>query len=240
MRARLLLLFSLSIFSTNESSKDEESCQFLTDECALAWEIVKSSNAKLTRMDRESILEQTENQLLLQEILERTNRVENMLELVLEKIAHVEGKNSPAPMNLVQEEIFNRYDGSSFMLKVLPNGKGFYVSSFKTNWYAAKEHCEMNGTVLASIKNGEELAQLGNSLPNKFRNHYWLSGSNIGQPAERFVWLDGRRVDNSWWDKRDGEPDSYFTGRETCVRLHWAKLWDTYCTDSTYFICEKP
>jgi hypothetical protein len=49
--------------------------------------------------------------------------------------------------------------------------------------------------------------------------------------------MDGRKVDDAILQK-SGNPSEHGQGKETCVYLLNAKLWDYTCSDQNYFVCK--
>ncbi|CAB3376950.1 Hypothetical predicted protein [Cloeon dipterum] len=132
-------------------------------------------------------------------------------------------------------------------LTTLQNKKYFF-SNISMNWYDANEFCKSKLMTLAAAKTETEL-KLIRDKGKEFNStaRWWVSASDIGRLAGDFAWHDGTLLPatSSLWDKRNGQPNFYRAGQETCVFLHYEtvaqKLFDSICkTKIINFVCELP
>ncbi|XP_065335208.1 CD209 antigen-like [Cloeon dipterum] len=132
-------------------------------------------------------------------------------------------------------------------LTTLQNKKYFF-SNISVNWYDANNFCKSKLMTLAAAKTENELKLIRDKgLELNPTARWWLSASDIGRPAGDFAWHDGTLLPatSSLWDKRNGQPNVFRAGQETCVFLHFEtvalKLFDSMCkTKIINFVCELP
>jgi hypothetical protein len=126
------------------------------------------------------------------------------------------------------------------------------VIKFKVNWTTAKNFCEERGLELAKIESEREMKLVSDARPVKcecfgarekwhykmrlISDWYWVGASDFGRRPGLFCWTDGTQVDEALWNS--GQPNDHGQGKETCVNLRHAKLYDYSCSSSRYFVCE--
>jgi len=74
---------------------------------------------------------------------------------------------------------------------------------------------------------------------------FWVSASDVGQPAGQFVWADGRKVDDGLWfnlDPTQKQPNAFGPGKETCAifSIKSGDLWDFPCSEHKFLVCQVP
>ncbi|KAJ8273429.1 hypothetical protein GJAV_G00101520 [Gymnothorax javanicus] len=123
-------------------------------------------------------------------------------------------------------------------------GKCYYFSTEKMNWFRSQEYCVSKGAHLVIIKN----QQKQNFVSSNIRETHWM-GLSDQETEGQWLWVDNTPLNKSgaqyWWNK---EPDNWTGGGnpagEDCASLgdHNGNInsWsDASCETIKKFVCEK-
>jgi hypothetical protein len=119
----------------------------------------------------------------------------------------------------------------------------------------AAQFCWEKEMQLVVFETRDEMSKVWNKRPkdkSKRKNHFkksnninsnrsddfWVGAKDVGTPAGRFSWSDGRLVDSTWWQR--GQPNEHGAGKESFVFLRENALYDCDPTCAFYFVCQVP
>ncbi|XP_002079920.3 C-type lectin 37Db [Drosophila simulans] len=125
--------------------------------------------------------------------------------------------------------------GKRYNLEI--DGKKYYISLAKTNWFEASNHCRQNGGFLLNLESREELELLSPHLHPAYS--YWLSINDLGERGAYVSEATGLEAPFLNWSA--GEPDNS-TGHDRCVELWLStssfQMNDLACYSPVAFICQ--
>ena len=110
----------------------------------------------------------------------------------------------------------------------------------RLNWEDARAVCLGLEGDLVSIENSKEMEFIKN-IYSKLRLFVLWIGLNGRLKEDQFVWSDGTPLNSSrsYSNWNDGEPNNR-AGNEDCVELRDNGWNDQSCSDTVYYICERP
>ncbi|ESO91585.1 hypothetical protein LOTGIDRAFT_122109, partial [Lottia gigantea] len=108
--------------------------------------------------------------------------------------------------------------------------KCFLFSEKKTDWFTAKETCELKGAFLAKVESQAEMDFMESVKPKAF---YWM-GINDLEVENIFRWLDGTMV--QWFKWRREQPNGGTEQNCTTIDNKW-EWQDKDCQNLYYFVC---
>ncbi|KAI8043152.1 C-type lectin 37Db [Drosophila gunungcola] len=117
------------------------------------------------------------------------------------------------------------------------NGKHYYISLAKSNWFEATNRCRQRGGFLVNLESREELEHLTPHLHPAYS--YWVSINDLGVRGVYASEATGLEAPFLNWSA--GQPDNS-NGNDRCVELWLStssfQMNDLSCQNSLSFICQ--
>ncbi|XP_074932288.1 hepatic lectin-like [Phalacrocorax aristotelis] len=148
-------------------------------------------------------------------------------------------------LNEVKPEWKQNFSGKDFLLFPCGprsreweyfDGKCYYFSLSRTNWYKAKAQCEEMHSQLAIINSYTKQ----NFVMFRTRNErFWIGLTDESMEGE-WKWIDGTDYKTTFTFWKEGEPNNS-DHNEDCAHVWMSGKWnDVACTYECYYVCEKP
>ncbi|XP_052842727.1 uncharacterized protein LOC128256421 [Drosophila gunungcola] len=130
--------------------------------------------------------------------------------------------------------------GKPFLREV--NGKCYYVSFKKINWFGAQNNCLRKGLNLADVSNPEDFNALVHHMEGLVGlDDYWFGGNDL-QTEGRFTYISSGRLVRYMGETGMVEP-THRSNMDDCleirIRPNRTVVLDVNCQEKKYFVCEQ-
>ncbi|XP_020802791.1 uncharacterized protein LOC110179518 [Drosophila serrata] len=130
--------------------------------------------------------------------------------------------------------------GKPFLKQV--NGRCYYVSTKKINWFGAQNNCLRKELNLADVGTPDDFKAITDFLQSEFGNEdYWIGGNDL-QKEGQFNYISSGRLMHYMGESAMVEP-TLRSNMDDClelrIRTNTTVMLDVNCHDKKYFICEN-
>ncbi|XP_017027605.1 enolase-phosphatase E1 [Drosophila kikkawai] len=122
------------------------------------------------------------------------------------------------------------------------NGKCYYVSTKKINWFGAQNNCLRKDLNLADVATPEDFKAVTDYLKSQYgKEDYWIGGNDL-QKEGKFSYISNGEPMNYMGEDIMVEP-TVRSNVDDClelrIRTNTTTIMDVNCRDKKYFVCEN-